>query len=1320
MPSEKIYSGLGWLIWRVMLLAVVVLAVYVSGTRALLRTLPLYEEQILDWLSTQANVRFEAGHLSGNIASFMPVIVINDLQLVLPDDTPVAFTAATISIDPWATLLDRQVRLDALQLQGFTLALPVDALQQRRTDSGQGLEQGLDLLAAFRTVSVVDAKLALHTAVEQKQLMLSMELRRAGSERQLSVALSGPGGAEFALSGTGVGNLAQWQSLTGNFHGHLVWQDLSWLSDLLGDDFDGQGSLDVWYDSDGRRPRFTVDAALTNLRFRFGDAEPVQLDRASLAAQLLPKRNGWLSQIENLDIATGDARFELARLDVVARDRRLDIATANLDLSELAGLLIEGEMLSGKPAKTVERMAPSGMLLGLTAQIGDLTAPSQRWSMVGQIQNFSMQPGDKIPGLDGIDATIEATEEGATAWIDTEDFSLTLPKVYTAPLEFPAVLGRLSASWTPAMLYLHDGVLRAVHSEHTAQILFGMNIPIDRNSPHVKPLSMHLDVGVPEADASLREVYVPYRIPKTLVTWLEESRLQGDLSALQFLWRGGFKNFGSGQQSMQLGAILGNAGLRFQSDWPLVDSIGGTLLIDTQTVSVWAEQGSMAGVTVRDASVEIGTSAAQDSIAVNGAFAGAAADAISLLRNSPVYDAAGAVLDDFTMGGAVQGHLDLSLALRAPQVDPDVGVDFTLEGARLASKALDLQLENLAGNVSFDLQRGFQGNALEATLFSKPVAISLEPGSSGLDDARLLDGRFEFDVPGDELWQWGLTAFNVSALNKNKASPFDGSAEVEVAVAVGSSARAVVRTDLGGMAVVLPEPLGKSAGQSTAFDVTIDTKPGVPWEIFWAGRGQALLERRATTVTGVMLDVTPREQAVDLPSPPANGAFNVVGRLDRIPVDPWLATLGSLSVADSNSQAGLRADITELTIDELVVGTIALEDVAVDLTPYSDWDLLGINTAWLDAELTLPRDDREIVLIINQLDYDAIADLKTVETDLHPVAEAEVERRPPSLPVPVDIAVANLSYRGKSQGAARFTLNSAPDALVISDVQGQLAGLKLGSDSSLTWREDSEGQWQTQMSLDAQVDDVAKSFESLSAEPLVTTEAGQLTANLSWPGGPTDIDLQRLTGTADIDLRNGSFLPVPSGATGAVRLLGLLNLAGLFGRADVTRIFDPGVAFRSAAGELQFNPGTVAIPGFEITGPGGGFSFYSDIDLSTEMMEGELVVTLPLVENIPWMAALVGGLPVAAGAYLLSKVFESQVRQLSSGVYSVSGNISSPQVTFERIFDANTTVAADAAVPAIAGETQSDPSAPNSSQDAPSEGDTHDTSDSTASSSSRR
>jgi uncharacterized protein YhdP len=112
------------------------------------------------------------------------------------------------------------------------------------------------------------------------------------------------------------------------------------------------------------------------------------------------------------------------------------------------------------------------------------------------------------------------------------------------------------------------------------------------------------------------------------------------------------------------------------------------------------------------------------------------------------------------------------------------------------------------------------------------------------------------------------------------------------------------------------------------------------------------------------------------------------------------------------------------------------------------------------------------------------------------------------------------------------------------------------------------------------------------------------------------------------------------------------------------------VTFDSAGGSFNFSQGDLRIPDFSIEGSGGYFSFSSDIDLVTETLDGELVVTLPLVENIPWVAALAGGLPVAAGTYLISKVFEDQVNQLSSGVYAVSGDLDNPEVAFERVFDA--------------------------------------------------
>jgi uncharacterized protein YhdP len=77
-----------------------------------------------------------------------------------------------------------------------------------------------------------------------------------------------------------------------------------------------------------------------------------------------------------------------------------------------------------------------------------------------------------------------------------------------------------------------------------------------------------------------------------------------------------------------------------------------------------------------------------------------------------------------------------------------------------------------------------------------------------------------------------------------------------------------------------------------------------------------------------------------------------------------------------------------------------------------------------------------------------------------------------------------------------------------------------------------------------------------------------------------------------------------------------------------------------------------------------------------------------LVDNIPWVAALAGGLPIAAGAYLASKVFEDQMKSLSSGVYSVTGPVSSPEVKFVREFDAKLSTNRDSS--ATEGQTSVD------------------------------
>jgi hypothetical protein len=75
--------------------------------------------------------------------------------------------------------------------------------------------------------------------------------------------------------------------------------------------------------------------------------------------------------------------------------------------------------------------------------------------------------------------------------------------------------------------------------------------------------------------------------------------------------------------------------------------------------------------------------------------------------------------------------------------------------------------------------------------------------------------------------------------------------------------------------------------------------------------------------------------------------------------------------------------------------------------------------------------------------------------------------------------------------------------------------------------------------------------------------------------------------------------------------------------------------------------------------------------VAARSLDGELVATLPVANNLPWVAALTASLPIAAGVFVVSKLLQKQVDRLSSAVYSITGSWDDPQVKFEHIFDSS-------------------------------------------------
>ena len=64
-----------------------------------------------------------------------------------------------------------------------------------------------------------------------------------------------------------------------------------------------------------------------------------------------------------------------------------------------------------------------------------------------------------------------------------------------------------------------------------------------------------------------------------------------------------------------------------------------------------------------------------------------------------------------------------------------------------------------------------------------------------------------------------------------------------------------------------------------------------------------------------------------------------------------------------------------------------------------------------------------------------------------------------------------------------------------------------------------------------------------------------------------------------------------------------------------------------------------------------------------DLLNLDLSMRLKISENIPWYAALFGGLPAIAGGIVLENIFEDEIEDVSTIDFIVQGSIRNPEIT---------------------------------------------------------
>ncbi|MEH6580372.1 MAG: YhdP family protein [Halioglobus sp.] len=1283
--EHAFFYRLSSILWKAIVGMVVVLAIYVSFGRLLMSNVESFGDEILRELNFRSPFQIEANDVSGEWHSFTPEIVLTELRLTVPGSNglPLELAEGRVAIDVWESLRTRS-------LQTFRVNLDRLLLRGELTEDGKLLIAGMgggggdfpQLMETFllniEQVNLTNNQLFLDLPNQSQRLFdLDLVLRREGSFRRVEANLgSRTTGTGILIVAEGVGNPMVSEKFSGDLYIDVVNADLESLQRILPKNLSmklaGEVGLQAWLDWDRGVPKLQAEITGAGVSVEKADGSwKIPLEKLFVEASLMKRDDRWTVFASGLELQTGSYSLNLPRLQFDVRGDSLRVRSGSLQLGQVSAFILGLELLSDKPEEVFRVLDPRGEITALELNVADFNEPAQDWEVTGNFEALEVQPWHGAPGVTAASGYLEFEAGGGFVQLDSHQFSMFFPTIYREPIRFDDFYGKLFIDWTATDVTLSSSLVHAEGIAGRATALFGLNIPLVKSEVG---LEMDLLVGLTDSHPIHRTKYLPYTLNDALLGWLKGSIGEGRIEEGAFLWRGSLLKAASAARTVQLFFNVADTNLDYYPGWPSLSGLEGIVLINDTQVSVWSEKARLYDSAIEFLSVEAWLNEdKQMMLAIDSQMKGDAGDGIKVINTSPLGSIVGEAFTEWSLSGELDTQLDLLMNLTNPKVPPRVTVDTDWSDVDLQINPGALRLDDINGQLSYSSALGFSSTGLSGSIWGKALEAEVRQAAPVVSEGIPVTGsrynaassitelEIKTDVDIQDIRQW---------LNLELLALAEGvtAAELLIEVPPGLSPRLSISSDLTGVSLDLPDPWRKAASEQRPLLVSLPlvSEPKIVSldlddELFLQVR---LADNR---FDGVALGVQ------QVPYNVTSGVVKVSGHASLINEEQWQTFLSDYVYSSFPDQAGVQSDpdqslesqleihIEDLQADKLQVFGQTLNDVVFSIEMKAGDTRLSAEAGWLAGELLLSDDNSSGQLLIERLDLDGLSHLSLESGEGS------------SFEIPdLDVSLKNISRDGLALGELAFLVRHDEQLLRVEQIEGNLAGLELTSSmpNTLLWSQGGEAS-KTQLRALLEFRDFGKTLEKLTYQNIIETRSGQIDVALEWPGGPQDFSLADLQGSLALDVDEGRFLDTPSGASGTLKVVGILNLADIVQRLslDLSDMFSSGIPFHSIQGDVLFQSGTIEVPNMDVKGRSSGFQFSGESDVVSQSLEGELIATLPVANNLPWVAALAVGLPVAAGVFVVSKVFEKQMNRFSSAVYRIDGTWGNPEIDFDRIFD---------------------------------------------------
>lgn len=490
-----------------------------------------------------------------------------------------------------------------------------------------------------------------------------------------------------------------------------------------------------------------------------------------------------------------------------------------LDLGDVKKFALASGLLPEQIKKWVIDFDPTGEALGLSLTLNSPTASFDNVTVFSGFSQLSFKENGKFPGIDNLSCVVSWNGKQGSIKLDSKQIVVKLDSLFKAPLRFNVATGEMQIqqdadqSWN-----LSAKNIEVNNADAKAQTNFTLKIP-QHDSP-VIDLTGNFSVN----NGPRIIDYLPVKLwDASLRKWLDNAVLSGQVTDGTAVLQGKLSDFPFDQATGKFN-IVGNfkdANLNFAPKWPILQHINGSLTFYNTSMFIDVNSGQVFDTQFKDIKgviPYIGNDAPQFlsvQVAVDTDFN----EGLKIIHQSPLQNTIGKDLANMNLTGPMQLKLDLSVPLGNPD-DTSVAGDVITTNANLTLPEWKVSLDKMNGSFQFT-EASLTADHIHGNLLNEPVDLTISTiHPAGQPGYVQVEMQSKATIP--ELQHW--LGFPLDRV-------LTGAASYQAKLILPSHTQAKpaqisFTSDLYGVSVALPEPLGKKIDERKTFQLNLTALKG--------------------------------------------------------------------------------------------------------------------------------------------------------------------------------------------------------------------------------------------------------------------------------------------------------------------------------------------------------------------------------------------------------------------------------------------------------------------------------------------------------------